>query len=256
MSGQTIQSAFAASDPLAESDSARLLCLADRRSFARQRKYRKRLAVASPRRLLIPPDRCLVHEQSLVTDFYRVISGALVASWREATGQNQVMGFYFPEDWILPQQAVSDWCLSVRSLTEVKLEVYGLEDVQQASRDDASLGFELFQFACHEFSRRLHHSERLRRLSVEDRLAAFLIECGERLGKPASQGLVLELPMSRTMIAGYLGIRIETISRIIGRWKKAGFIELKSAREIIIWDAAELYAMAAGERATVIVSKE
>ena len=249
MIGQAIQSALAENDPLAGPSSYSLLCLPENRLSARQRRVRRRLAQTGRRRLQVPPGRRLVQEQSLAADFYNVLSGVLVATRHGAAGQDQVAGFYYPDDWILPQQPDADWHLSVNSLTQAVLEVYSLQDVRQACSEDPSLGFDLFQLSCSELSLRLINSERLRNLSVEERLAAFFVDGGRRLGRQAGGGILLELPMPRTMIAGYLGIRVETISRIIGRWKKSGLIELDGARKIIIPDFAGLKAIAEGRKA-------
>jgi CRP/FNR family nitrogen fixation transcriptional regulator len=64
-----------------------------------------------------------------------------------------------------------------------------------------------------------------RQNSVE-RVAAFLLEMSERQG-----GLPqVELPMTRTDIADYLGLTIETVSRVFSRLKQKGVIRLPTLR--------------------------
>lgn len=82
----------------------------------------------------------------------------------------------------------------------------------------------------------LHAQEHLlvlgRQNSIE-RVAAFLLKMSERQG-----GLrQIELPMSRLDIADYLGLTIETVSRVFSRLKQKGVIRLPSLRsvEIVRW---------------------
>jgi len=75
-----------------------------------------------------------------------------------------------------------------------------------------------------------------RQNSVE-RVAAFLCEMSERQGELRQ----VELPMSRTDIADYLGMTIETVSRVFSRLKQKGVIRLPSLRsvEIVKWQILE-----------------
>ncbi|HSM36973.1 MAG TPA: helix-turn-helix domain-containing protein [Longimicrobiales bacterium] len=53
-------------------------------------------------------------------------------------------------------------------------------------------------------------------------------------------GQAFDLPLSREDMAEYLGLTIETVSRQVGRLKKAGLIELQSARRVVVLDYAAL----------------
>ncbi len=50
--------------------------------------------------------------------------------------------------------------------------------------------------------------------------------------------------MSRTDIASYLGLRTETLSRIIRRWRDRGLIDLESSRRVSIANVKQLEALA------------
>lgn len=70
----------------------------------------------------------------------------------------------------------------------------------------------------------------LGRQAASERLAAFLIDMAERQG-----GLEeFDLPMSRADIADYLGLTIETVSRIFSKLRASGVIRLKSLRRVLI----------------------
>lgn len=50
----------------------------------------------------------------------------------------------------------------------------------------------------------------------------------------------LSLQMSRTQIADYLGLRIETVSRAIGKLKERNVIDLVESDEIVVLDHGKL----------------
>jgi CRP-like cAMP-binding protein len=54
----------------------------------------------------------------------------------------------------------------------------------------------------------------------------------------------LQLAMPRHDIADYLGLTLETVSRMFAELKDAGIIKLESARQISVLDMPKLKAMA------------
>jgi CRP/FNR family nitrogen fixation transcriptional regulator len=77
----------------------------------------------------------------------------------------------------------------------------------------------------------------LGRQSAIERVAAFLLDMADRQGGMDR----VELPMSRTDIADYLGLTIETVSRVFSKLKEKGAIRLISLRSIEIrkWQALQ-----------------
>jgi CRP-like cAMP-binding protein len=70
------------------------------------------------------------------------------------------------------------------------------------------------------------------------------LELAERSGQDR-QDSVLELAMPRHDIADYLGLTLETVSRMFAELKETGTIRLESARRVHMVDMDELKAMAA-----------
>lgn len=95
------------------------------------------------------------------------------------------------------------------------------------------LAAELLPMALQSLVRAQEHLLVLGRQNSVERVSAFLLEMSERQG-----GLrQVELPMSRTDIADYLGLTIETVSRVFSRLKHKGVIRLPTLRsvEIVKW---------------------
>jgi CRP/FNR family nitrogen fixation transcriptional regulator len=75
----------------------------------------------------------------------------------------------------------------------------------------------------------------LGRQNAAERVAAFLLDMAERQG-----GLErFDLPMSRSDIGDYLGLTIETVSRVFSKLKEKGIIRLPNLRsvEVVKWQA-------------------
>jgi CRP/FNR family transcriptional regulator, anaerobic regulatory protein len=82
--------------------------------------------------------------------------------------------------------------------------------------------------------------------TAEERVATLILRVGQRICVPgammATQPMILrfELPLSRTEMAEYLGLRAETIARELSRLKLAGVIEADKGRTITVRDIGKL----------------
>ncbi len=77
----------------------------------------------------------------------------------------------------------------------------------------------------------------LGRLSATEKVAYFLQTLARHLEH--DEDGAFDVPMSRLDIADYLGLTIETVSRVIGRLKRSGKISLTSSNRIVINDLDE-----------------
>ncbi|MER8781252.1 helix-turn-helix domain-containing protein [Mesorhizobium sp. M1006] len=94
----------------------------------------------------------------------------------------------------------------------------------------ADISHQLLPLALKGLTRAQEHLLVLGRQNAIERVAAFLFDMAERQG-----GLrQVELPMSRMDIGDYLGLTIETVSRVFTRLKDKGVIRLLNLRNIEI----------------------
>jgi CRP/FNR family transcriptional regulator len=93
----------------------------------------------------------------------------------------------------------------------------------------------------------------LGRKTAEEKVASLILLMAQRMGsrssavpleRPASR---FDLPLSRTEVAEYLGLRIETISRQLGRLRAAGIIDTEGGRTLAVRDMAKLELLAGKE---------
>ena len=82
----------------------------------------------------------------------------------------------------------------------------------------------------------------LARKNAMERTASFLIFLDERFRNPKT-GYV-DIRMSRCDIADYLGLTLETVSRMMNKLKQSGIIDLPQATRFTVCKRAQLIAMA------------
>jgi CRP-like cAMP-binding protein len=94
--------------------------------------------------------------------------------------------------------------------------------------DDAQLARRF----CDQMLRDLAHAQTrmllLGRMTAPERVASFLLEVFER----RDAGRAVQLPMSRTDIADYLGLTIETVCRVLSGFRRDRIIAIPTAHRI------------------------
>ena len=82
-------------------------------------------------------------------------------------------------------------------------------------------------------------------MRAEQRFAVFLVNLSTRYAARGYSSTSFQLRMSREDIGNYLGLTIESISRLLSRFKKQGWLTVDK-REVHLLDPVHLRAMAAG----------
>ena len=207
-------------------------------------RVRKRLAGLKSSERTLAPAETLVAEQDPSPAMFVVADGVLSAARTYSATGAQILSFFYPGDMILPGEPEAAWAMSVSATSRARVELYAFKDIYRACRGQPEFACDLFDAACHELWQRWETLSRVRGLPVDGRFAAFLVDAGRRLGSRRGQALRVPLPMSRVEIASYLGLRTETVSRAVTRWRKKGLIRLEDRRVIVVPDFAEIEALA------------
>jgi CRP/FNR family transcriptional regulator len=80
----------------------------------------------------------------------------------------------------------------------------------------------------------------LGRKTAKERVASFLISLSDRAVKRRRPATPLDIPMSRTDIADYLGLTTETVSRTLTQLRRARVIAIGKRSQIDILDREAL----------------
>jgi CRP/FNR family nitrogen fixation transcriptional regulator len=112
------------------------------------------------------------------------------------------------------------------------------QSLEAVAENDAVVSRNLLGMTTRNLMHAEDHMLLLGRKTSLERVAAFLLEMDKRLSITG----IVALPMSRRDIADYLGLTLETVSRAISRFHRAGLLHFISSnqREISLRDRAGL----------------
>lgn len=170
---------------------------------------------------------------------YKLVSGVVRVSKLLPDGRRQISAFHLPGD-MFGFEIDDIHHASAEAIVPVKVVAFKWHTLLSAT---ASSGFvhELLNRTMIGLRQTQDHLLLLGRKNALERLAAFLLEMARR----SDAKDMLELAMPRHDIADYLGLTLETVSRMFAELKESGIIKLESARRVKLLDMTELKAMAA-----------
>ena len=171
---------------------------------------------------------------------YKVISGLVRISKLLPDGRRQISAFHLPGE-MFGFEANELHHASAEAVVPTKVVAYRWEGVLGAERQSASFLRELLNLTVLGLRHTQDHLLLLGRKNALERLAEFLLGMSARMGGSS----VLDLAMPRHDIADYLGLTLETVSRMFAELKEMGAIRLESARRVHLLDKAALKAMGA-----------
>jgi CRP/FNR family transcriptional regulator len=167
-------------------------------------------------------------------------TGSIKTQIIEASGQQQITGFFLPGE-IVGLDGMMD---GIHSSTAIAMEdsevcVVKLDDIDEISRYVPSLQHQVRRLMSKEIARSHQVLVALGSMRSEQRLAAFLINLSQRLTALGYSSTEFIMRMSREEIGNYLGLTLETVSRLFSRFARDGVIRV-SQREIKILDMVAL----------------
>ena len=162
------------------------------------------------------------------------ISAGVVKVYRTlADGRCQITGFLFPGDFLglASDDAYASGAVAVGPVTVSRFPRKKVEQLVAASPLVARL---LLRCTCGELNAAQNQMLLLGRKTASEKVASFVMQV---LDRTDSDRIVL--PMTRTDIADYLGLTIETVSRTLTHLREDDVIAVHRA-EIRVLDRAEL----------------
>jgi CRP-like cAMP-binding protein len=162
---------------------------------------------------------------------YQVVSGVVRIAKLLPDGRRQITGFYLPGD-IFGLEAGDVRHFSAEAVVQTKVVGFRWQSLNATGTHSISFFQELLNVAIKD----LRHTQAqllvVGRKSALERVAAFLLEMSERSASPD----LVELSMPRHDIADYLGLTLETVSRMFAELKELKAIALEGARRVRLLD--------------------
>lgn len=172
---------------------------------------------------------------------YFVISGKVKISKTTEDGREQILHLLQHGD-VFAEVVLIDggpYPATAEVIETAQIGMLMNKEVENLVRSNADIAIKLLKI----MSKRLRLAQRqVRDLALKDtygRLAGMLLMLGKEHGTETDEGVRIELPLSRQELANLIGTTRETVTRILGDFKKYKCIELEK-QAIILIDRAKL----------------
>lgn len=170
------------------------------------------------------------------TNLYAVRVGHFKTTHIDSTGLEQVTGFQMAGE-LLGFDAIateSHHCNAV-ALEDSEVCELPFSRIEDLSREIPNLQRHFHRMMSQEITREQGLMLMLGAMRAEQRLAAFLVNLATRYARRGYSAKAFQLRMTREEIGSYLGLTIESISRLLTRFRKQGLIAV-AHKEIVLLD--------------------
>lgn len=172
-------------------------------------------------------DAAIFAQEDEVAHVYKVVSGAVRVTRLLADGRRHIVAFYFAGE-LFGLEAGDTHQFSAEAVVASRIAFVRRAAVASETEQSDSVMWAIWRLMAKELGHAQDHALVLGRLNAEERVCAFLRDMAARAGAGDS----IDLPMSRTDIADYLGLTIETVSRTLTHMERQGVIRFSGARHI------------------------
>ena len=172
---------------------------------------------------------------------YEILSGTVIQYKIMADGRRQIQGFASEGDFLA--MTFSDHHdLSAEALTDVKVLFVPRAAFDHRLQEQPSFRRAVLTLISQLLQEAREHALLLGRKNAMERTASFLIFLNEQFCDPTTGFAVIR--MSRCDIADYLGLTLETVSRMMNKLKKHSIIDLPQPNSFRILNRNRLVALA------------
>jgi CRP/FNR family transcriptional regulator len=179
-----------------------------------------------------------------MSSVYSVRFGTLKTEHTLTDGRAQIIGFHLPGE-ILGLDAIGDGFhqSDAIALEDSEACIIRFTEFESLASQIPTLQNQFHRILSRELTQDQRHLLSLGSMRAEERLAGFLLNLSERLTARGYVNHEFDLRMSREEMGSYLGLQIETVSRMLSRFAEAGLIQVKQ-RHIKLIDIDGLYELA------------
>ena len=179
-----------------------------------------------------------------------LVTGLASISQGLEDGRRQIMGILLPSDFVgAPGRQISQY--DIQASAEVIMCQFERNAFEALFERSPNLGPRLLEMTMDELEAARQWMLLLGRKSAREKIATFLCMIASK-SKPlkpltGNKALAFDLSLSREMLADYLGLTIETVSRQISALKNEGLILVQGQRHIILPDVSRLLRETGGD---------
>lgn len=174
-----------------------------------------------------------------------IVTGVARLSRSLADGRTQIVGLNFPTEFI-GRPFAQDQELLIEAATEVELCYFSQKQFETLLLAYPELKSLFLQRTMEQLDQARDWMLLLGQKTAAERVASLLLLCAEKAQTGTCDSISpestmnFELPLSRTDMASFLGLTIETVGRMIKRIESTSAIRVERGRGITILDREKL----------------
>jgi CRP/FNR family transcriptional regulator len=177
---------------------------------------------------------------------FAVRSGALKTFTLSDGGAEQITGFHLPSELVgLSGMDTELYPVSAQALETTSVCEIPFERLDELSVQLPQLRRQLMRVMSREIRDDQQMMLLLSKKTADERIATFLVNLSARFRARGFSASQFRLAMSRNEIGNYLGLAVETVSRVFTRFQQNKLLEA-DGKEVHILDPIELCALAGG----------
>lgn len=196
------------------------------------------------RRAPLKKGEALFCQGNSFSSVFAVRSGSLKQVTLDQNGEEQVTHFYLPSELIgldsINEQIHPGYVIALERTSVCEIPFNHLDSLAEHI---PQLRLQLFRSMSKEMGDDRRMMRLLSRKVPDERLASFFINLAMRFQRCGYSPCSFRLPMARNDIGNYLGLAVETISRILGRFQQQQLMAIQG-REVHILDFEALNILA------------
>ncbi|MCV2402793.1 fumarate/nitrate reduction transcriptional regulator Fnr [Marinomonas sp. C2222] len=171
---------------------------------------------------------------------FAVRSGTIKTFNITSLGEEQITGFYCPSELLgLSGIDTNTYPISAKALETTTVCEIPFTHLEELSSQIPSLKHQLFKLMSRKISDDQQMMVLLGKKNADEKIASFLLNLSNRFKKRGYSASSFRLSMSRGEIGNYLGLAVETVSRVITRFQSNGLVHV-DGKEIEILDFNEM----------------
>ncbi len=192
----------------------------------------------------VPRGAPLTHAGIHSVSLHAIRNGAVKTCTTSANGRNQITGFHLAGELVGLERigAPSPYSHTV-ALTDCEICDLPYHRLEELSRTVPPLQRLIHRLMSREIIHKGRQILLLGSMQAKERLASFLCDLGQRLHLRGHSHTELVLHMSREELASYLGIKLETVSRVFAALVEQQVIEVRR-RRVRVLDHGVLHRLA------------
>jgi len=200
---------------------------------------RQRQELASIAARLNVPRRTIVYREHTPAESVFIVAHGVVKAFRDLpSGKRPVLAFHFAED-IFGLAENGFYVNTLQAVTDVSLFRMPLEVLTETLAGDAQLQLQFLVKVTHELRESQRHTIAIGRRDAVGRVASLLRTLADNTAR-AEQSGTIDIPMTRSDIAGYLGLSLEAVSRACRRLEQSGIVNFVDRHRAQVRDRRQL----------------